>query len=158
MREHTRLPTMMGLVRKHVAQHLRANRPRPSPSVSAKLLNAVLTTERCREHLHTASGALGQSYTSLPRRAAHTIELPWNLQVGSGKPDPLAADVVHVREDRRNGANAAGRLGFPDGWLKMFDQNLVDAVVREKDLDSGPAELSVNLELTPDHGSMLLDT
>jgi hypothetical protein len=40
MREHTHLPAMVGFVRKHVAQHFQANRPRPSPAVSAKLLDA----------------------------------------------------------------------------------------------------------------------
>jgi hypothetical protein len=52
MREHTHLPAMVGFVRKHVAEHFRANRPRPTPAVSAKLLDAALTTaERCSEHL-----------------------------------------------------------------------------------------------------------
>jgi hypothetical protein len=40
------------------------------------------------------------------------VELWWNLQVRSGKPDPLAADIVHVGEDRRNGAGLAGRLAL----------------------------------------------
>src|SRR5438128_2329011 len=52
MREHTHLPAMMGFVRKHVAQHFQANRPRPSPAVSAKLLDAAPTTaERFSEPL-----------------------------------------------------------------------------------------------------------
>src|SRR2546425_13098475 len=52
MREHTRLPAMVGFVRKHVAQHFRATRPRPSPPVSEKLLAAPPTTaERFSEHL-----------------------------------------------------------------------------------------------------------
>src|SRR5258708_38185722 len=62
MREHTHLPAMMGLVSKHVAQHFRANRPRRSPAVSVKLLDAA-TAERFRQHLRAASGALGQSGT-----------------------------------------------------------------------------------------------
>src|SRR5437667_11119127 len=63
MREHTHLPAMMGFVRKHVAQHFQANRPRPSPAVSAKLLDAAPTTaERFSEHLRAASAALGQPY------------------------------------------------------------------------------------------------
>src|SRR2546425_8028123 len=41
MREHAHLPAMVGFVRKHVAQHFQANRPRPSPAVSAKLLDAA---------------------------------------------------------------------------------------------------------------------
>src|SRR5713101_7281939 len=63
MREHAHLPAMVGFVRKHVAQHFQANRPRPSPAVSAKLCNvaAAPTTaaERFSEHLRAASGALG---------------------------------------------------------------------------------------------------
>jgi hypothetical protein len=95
MREHTHLPAMVGLVRKHVAQHFQANRPRPSPAVSAKLLDAAPTTaERLSEHLLAASGALGQFRTGLPLRAVRAVELSWNLQVRSCKPDPLGADIV----------------------------------------------------------------
>ena len=173
MREHTHLPAMVGFVRKHVAQHFQANRPRPSPAVSAKLLDAAPTTaERFREHLRAASGALGQSRAGLLRRAVRAVELTWNLQVRSCKADPLAADIVHVREDGRNGADVilagvlAGRLGCrfrsPGGRVKMFDQNLVDAIIGSKDLDCGSAELSVNTGLTiggltRPHGSLLLD-
>jgi hypothetical protein len=62
---------------------------------------------------------------------------------------------VYVREDRRNGAHLAGRFGSPDGRVKMFDENLVDAIVGGKDPDCGSAELSVNLVLTRGHGSLL---
>ena len=158
MREHTHLPAMVGFVRKHVAQHFRANRPRRSPAVSAKLLDAApATAERFGEHLRTAGGALGQPRTGLPRRAVRAVELSWNLQVRSCKPDPLGADIVHVREDRRNGAGLAGRSGSPGGGVKMFDENLVHAIINGKDLDCGSAELSVNLVLTRGHGSLLLD-
>src|ERR1019366_1252519 len=59
MREHTYLPAIVGLVRKHVAQHFQASRPGPSPGVSVKFLNAARTTaEGLREHLRAASGAL----------------------------------------------------------------------------------------------------
>ena len=157
MREHTHLPAMVGFVSKHVAQHFHANRPGPSPAVSQKLLDAafVLTTaERFREHFRAASGALGQSRTGLLRRAVCAVELSWNLQVRSCKPDPLAADIVHVREDRRNGADPfsagvlAGQFGSPGGRIKMFDENLVHALIGGKDLDGGSAELSVNTGLT----------
>jgi hypothetical protein len=133
MREHTHLPAMVGFVRKHVAEHFRANRPRPTPAVSAKLLDAALTTaERCSEHLRAASGALSQSRAGLLRRAVRAVELSWNFQVRSCKPDPLAADIVHVREDRRNGADLAGRFGSPGGRAKMFDKHLVDAIIGGK--------------------------
>ena len=158
MREHTHLPAMVGFVSKHVAQHLQADRPRTRPAVSAKLLNAALTTaERFGEHLLAASRALGQSRTRLLRRAVRAVELWWNLQMRSCKPDPLGADIVHVREDRRNGADIAGRFGSPGGRVKMFDEHLVHAIVGGKDLHCGSAELSVNLVLTRGHGYLLLD-
>ncbi len=64
MCEHTDLSAMVGFVSKHVAQHFRADWPRPRPAVSQKLLDAALvlaTAERFSEHLRAASGALGQS-------------------------------------------------------------------------------------------------
>ena len=159
MGEHTHLPAMVGFVRKHVAQHFHANRPGPSPAISAKFLDAAPTTERFSEHLRTASGALGQSRTRLPRRAVRAVELSWNLQVRSCKPDPLGADVVHVREDRRNRADFvfAGRFRSPGSRVKMFDKNLVHAIIGGKDADCGSAELSVNLGWTRGHGSLLPD-
>jgi hypothetical protein len=154
---------MVGFVRKHVAQHFHANRPRPSPAVSAKLLDAAPTTaQRFREHLRAPRGALGQSRTRLVRRAVRTGKLSWNLQVRSSKPDPLAADIVHVREDRRNGAGLAGRFGVPCGRVKMFDNDLVHALIGDKDLHRGSAQfrvnlLSANVALTRGHGSLFLD-
>ena len=158
MREHTHLPAMVGFVRKHIAQHFQANRPGPSPAVSAKPLDAAPTTaERFSEHLRAASGALGQSRPGLPRRAVRAVELSWNLQVRSCKPDPLGADIVHVREDRRNGATLAGRFGSPGGRIEMFDKHLVDAIIGGKDAECGLAELSLGSGLTLGHGSLLLD-
>ena len=162
MREHTHLPAMVGFVRKHVAQHFHANGPRPSPAVSAKLLDAPPTPQRFSQHLPAASGALGQSRAGLLRRAVRAVELSWNLQVRSCKPDPFAADIVHVGEDRRNGAGLAGRFGSPGARVKMFDKNLVHAIIGGKDLDRGSTELSVNPGLTIDvltrgHGCLLLD-
>lgn len=164
MREHAHLAAMVGLVREHVAQHFHANRPRPGPAVSAKFPDAApITPERLSEHLRAASGALGQSRTGLLRRAVRTVELSWDLQVWSCKPDPLTADIVHVCEDGRNGADPrffgvfAGRFGCrfccPGGRGKMFDQHLVHAIVDEKDLGGrdlhcGPSDLSVDLVLT----------
>jgi hypothetical protein len=158
MREHTHLPAMVSFVSKHVAQHFRANWPRLSPAVSVKLLDAAhITAERFSEHLRAASGALGQSRAGLLWRAVRAVELGWNLQVRSCKPDPLGSDIMHVREDRRNGSDVAGRFGSPGGRVKMFDKNLVDAIIRDKNLDCGSAELSVNLVLTRGHGSLLPD-
>jgi hypothetical protein len=74
---------------------------------------------------------------------------------------------VHVRENRRDGADLAGRFGSPGGRVKMFDKHLVHALIGSKYLDSGSAQLSVNqwrvnllslnLLLTLGHGSIPLD-
>jgi hypothetical protein len=77
----------------------------------------------------------------------------------SRKPDPLAADIVHVREDRRDGADivVARQFGSPGGRVKMFDKDLVRALIGGKNLDCCSAELSVHLRWTRGHGSLLLD-
>ena len=111
MREHAHLPAMVGFVRNHVAQHFRANRPGPSPAVSQELLDAAtVPAERFGKHLRAASAALGQCRTCLARRAMRVVELRRNLQMRSREPDPLAADIVHVREDGRNAADLARRF------------------------------------------------
>jgi hypothetical protein len=160
MGQHEHLPAMVGFVREHVAEHLRANWPRLSPAVSVKLLDAASSSERFSEHFCAASGALGQSRTGLLRGAVRAVELWRNLQVRGCKPDPLGADVVHVREDRCDSASLAGRFGWrfcsPRGRVKVFDKKLVHAVIGGKDLDRGAAELSVNLGLTRGHGSFSL--
>ena len=70
----------------------------------------------------------------------------------SRKPDPLGADIVHVREDGRYGADLARRLGSPGGGIKIFDQNLVQPIIGRENLDLCSAELSLNLVSTRRHG------
>ena len=53
----------------------------------------------------------------------------------SGKPDPLRANVVHVREDRRDGTHLPRRFGCPRGRIEMLDQHLVHSIVRGEDAD-----------------------
>jgi hypothetical protein len=84
------------------------------------------------------------------------VELSWNVEVRSAEPDPLGADIVHVREDRRNGAGLAGRFGSPGGRIKMFDKDLVDPIVGGKHLDCGRTGLSVNLILMGGHRTLLV--
>ena len=156
MRQHTHLPAMVGFVRKHVAQHFRPNRPRPGPAVSQKFLDsASITAERFRQHVRAASGALRQCRAGPLRRTIRAVELPWDLQVRSCKPHPLAADIVHVREDGRNGADLAGRFGIPGSRIEMSDKHLVQALIGGKNLECGPAELTVNLGLTRGHASLI---
>ena len=111
MRDHADLPAMVSFVRKHVAKHFHTNWPRLGPPVSAKLLDAVLTAAKSfSQHLRAASGALGQRPTCLLRRGVRAVELSWNLQVWSGKPDPLGSDIVHVRKNRCDGRTLPGGL------------------------------------------------
>ena len=151
MREHAHLPAMVSFVRQHVAEHFRASRHRPMPAVAAKFFDAAIV-----EHLHAASGALSQGGTGLLRGAVRAVKLGWHLQVRCCQPDPFRADIVHVGEDCRNRAGLAGRFGSPGGRVKIFDKNLVDAIVGGKDLDRATAGLGLNLGLTRGHGSCSL--
>ena len=153
MRDHADLPAMVGFVRKHVAKHFHTNWPRLGPPVSAKLLDAVLTAAKSfSQHLRAASGALGQRPTCLLRRGVRAVELSWNLQVWSGKPDPLGSDIVHVRKNRRDGADVAGRLGCPRGRVEVLNKKLVHAIAGGKYLRRGSVEWRVHLGLTHGHG------
>lgn len=120
-----------------------------------KLHDASTAAESLGEHLAATSGALGQSRARLTGRAVCAVELWWNRQVARGEPDPLAADIVHVREDCRNGSRfvLAGRLKSPGGAVEVLDHKLIHAIAGGKDLDGGSAELSVTPGLTLRHDS-----
>jgi hypothetical protein len=156
--EHTDLTAMVRFVRKHVAQHFDTDRPGRSPAVSVKLRNpSHAAAHTFGEHLCASRGAFGQSGTGLLRRAMRAVELWRDLQVRCCKPDPFGADIVYMGEDRRDGADAAGRFGSPGGGIEMFDKNLIYAVIGGEDPDCGPAGLSVNLVWTRGHGSPAID-
>ncbi len=122
MREHADLAAMVGFVGKHVAEHFNAHGPRGGEAVPGELFDMAATGAKgFSEHLDAAGGALRQSRTRLLRGAVGTVELRWNLEVRRGEPDPLAADVVHVGEDRGDGADVAARFGFPRGRVEVFD-------------------------------------
>jgi hypothetical protein len=158
VRKHTHLSAMMSFVRKHVAQHFHANRPRLSPAVSVKLFDAARIIAECfSEHLRTAGGAVGQSRTGLLWRAVCAVELPRNFQVRGGQPNPLGADVVHVGEDGDDRAGLAGRFGSPGARVEMFDEHLIHALISRKDLGCRSAELRVNVVSRRGHVSALLD-
>lgn len=135
---------MMGLVREHVAQHLYANRPRSGPAIPAKLLDAAISAERFGEHFRATHCTLAQCCARLLRGAMRAMELEWNLQMWGGKPDPLAANIVHVSKDGRDSAGAgfarsyAGRrFRFPNGRFEIFDEHLVDAIAQQEDPGGG---------------------
>ena len=119
-------------------------------------------TSLCGPHQHPSASAsisaqraaLSANPARAARRAVHTAELRWKLQVRGGEPDPLRAHIVHVGENRRNGADLACRFGCPDRRIKPFDKKLVHAIVNDKDLDRGSPRLSLNFGWTLGHGSL----
>jgi hypothetical protein len=60
-------------------------------------------------------------------------------------------------EDRGDGTSRAGRFGSPCRGFKIFDQNLVHAIIGGKNPDCRLAELRLNLGSTRRHGSVLLN-
>ncbi len=158
MREHTHLPAMVGFVRKHVAQHFRANRPRRSPAVSAKLLDAAPTTaERFSEHLRAAA-----ALSANPARACCGVQCA-RLSCG-GTFRCGAVSLTHLQRTLCMCVKIAamvralpGGLALQAAGSRCSISNLVHAIIGGKDLDCGSAELSVNLVLTRGHGSLLLD-
>ena len=74
--------------------------------------------------------------------------------MGSCKPDPLSADIVHVRKDRRNRTNLAVWFRLPNGSVKMLDKEMIHPIIGSKDLCCGLAELAVNLVLACGQGSL----
>src|SRR5205807_10025662 len=103
------------------------------PAVAEKFLDAALAVESFGQHFATARAALGESGASLFWGAVRPVELGWNFQMRSGQPDPLAADVVHVREDGGDRADfcewISCRLWPPRGRIKVFDHKLVHALI-----------------------------
>ena len=75
--------------------------------------------------------------------------------MGSGQPDPFAADVVHVGEDRCNGADIAGRPHLPYSRVEMLDDELVHSLVDGKYARGGWAELRLKLGFARGHDSSL---
>src|SRR5208337_4468828 len=145
MRKHAHLTAMVGFVRNHVAQHFGANGPGPGPAVAEELLDTAPAAERLGEHFRATRAALGQCLTYLTRRAVRAAELRWNLQMRSCEPDPLAADIVQVREDGSNRTDLALRSRFPCGRIQMRDEHLVQTVVHSEDLHCCRAEFRVSV-------------
>ena len=101
-------------------------------------------------------GALGQCFPSLARRASRAIELGRNSQVRRRQPDPLRPHVMHVRKDGCNRAHLARRLGFPNGRIKIRDENLVQTIVDGKNADCRLGKLRIHLVSTRGHSLILL--
>jgi hypothetical protein len=146
VREHADLPAMVGFVGEHVAKHLRSGGPGFGPGVAEKLRDGARAgDEGFGEHLGAARGALGQGGSGLLKCRMGAVQLWRRPQVRRGKPDPLGPYVVHVGKDGGDGADTGGwfrwRLGFPDGGVEVFDEDLVHAFVGGEDAERGWGEL-----------------
>lgn len=73
----------------------------------------------------------------------------------SGQPDPFTADVVHVGEDGGDGADIAGRLGFPCGGVEMLDDELVHLLIDGKYARRGWTGLRLRPGFASGHDSLL---
>lgn len=131
--EHADLTAVVGLVGDHVAEHLGADGPRLSPSITTKGLGASFRIERFGEHRGTELCAYGERGAGLLRSAPGAVESRGRLEVRGGQADPFHPNVVHVGEDGRDGADLAGRPGGPDVRVEMLDEKLIEAVVDGKD-------------------------
>ncbi len=139
-REHDDLSAMVGFVGEHVEQHFGADWPGSRPSVSEKMLDwIVASAERFGEHVCAAGGAFGQLRAGLLRGAVRPVEQRRHVEMRSVEPHPLAANIVHVGENGRDGAGVAGWFRFPGERVEMFDDRLIEAIVRGKHLNSNLA-------------------
>jgi hypothetical protein len=130
MCQHAYLSAMMSVMRDHVGEHGDTWRPRPGPSIPPEVLNSARGIYCLPDHFVAKVRALRQGTACLPLRAACAIKLCRKLKVRCGEPQPLAPDVVHVREYCRNGARFA-----PIGWrppgprIQALDNKLVYSVI-----------------------------
>src|SRR5258707_1355239 len=121
--QHQNLTAMMRLVREHVSEHGPSGGPRWRPAVARELCNAAIRNgrESIRQHAQALRGAFSVRGSSLLHGATVGIELRRTLQMRRCTPEPLAADIVQMREDGRDGPAIAfltRRLGAPCTWVE----------------------------------------
>jgi hypothetical protein len=168
--EHRDLAAVVGFVGQHVAEHARgqlgACGPWFCPAVAHELGDAlralpfatipfatipfsgfsIFDCDDFGEHRFTSCRALGECLAGLQLRAVRAVELGGDFEMRRGEPDPLGADVVHVREDRRNGADVAGWLGCPDRGSEMGEEELVQALVSGEDAEGELGRVRANIK------------
>src|SRR5712664_4101329 len=143
---HHNLTAMMRLVREHVSEHGPSGGPRWHPTVPTELCNAAIRSgrESIRQHSQTLRGASPVRGSSLLHGAAVGIERCWTLQMRRCKPDPLAADIVQMREDGRDRPATAfltRRLSSPRTRVQMGEDELVHGVVARVGFEQAVANL-----------------
>ncbi len=159
--QHQNLAAMMGLVREHVGKHGASGGPRWHPTVAREFRDAAIRSGRqgIRQHAQALRSAFLVRGGGLLHGAAAGIEQRRTLEMRSCKPDPLAADIVQMREDGRDGPAIAfltWRLGAPRTRVEIGEDELVHGVIARVGFEQGVANLGkrrVGLEC---HGSCAL--
>lgn len=143
MRQHARLPAVMGIMRKHVCQHGCAPRPRFRPSIAAKGFDAGLGMNKgTSEHLATACATFGKRQFGFFLRATSCIERRRELKMRGGKPEPFAADIMHVRKDCRDRtAPTCRQPSAPGSGIEMIEYHLIHALIYGVALDQRLAKI-----------------
>ena len=145
MREHTRLPTMMGIMRKYVRHHRRAGGPRSCPTIPAEGLDSAIgLSQSLCQHFAAAPSTLGQRHASLPLRTTSAVEWCRERQMRGRKSQPFAADIMNMREHRSDGTSP--------GLRELWHATHPDRDARAQPGSSGRLQRSFPPALAEDRG------
>jgi hypothetical protein len=144
VRQHADLSTVMGIVRDHIRKHCRSCGPRSGPTIAPELADTAVWPERFAKHLCAAQGTFCQCDSCLLLGTAGAVELCRQLEMWGGEPEPLAANVVHVREYRGNCAHIAPEsLCPPSLRMEVLENELIHLVVDDVAFRERSEKLSV---------------
>lgn len=131
MSQHAYLPTVMSIVDDHVSNHGDSRGPRSGPPVAEEFFDSSLRrVQRLFEQLRAAPCAFSQRSSRLTLRAACAIEFSGQLNMRRGEPQPLAPDIMHMSEDRRDGARiTTGRLRPPGAGIQVLEDELIHPLI-----------------------------
>jgi hypothetical protein len=131
MREQADLPAMVRVMGNHVGEHSWARTPGPCPAIAKKNVNPAFRARLGFEkHLAAARGAVSQRSSGLLLRASASVQESRYFQVRSRQPQPLTADIVHMRKDPGNRAYAPARgLRPPRPRVEVLQDELVHEII-----------------------------
>jgi hypothetical protein len=156
MGQHAYLSAMVGVVHNHVNEHRSAWWPVPTPTVALEVVDRSPWRERCPQHFRTIPSTAGERNLHLPARTTPWIELCGQLDLGSRKPQPLSAGMMHMSKYRRDGtAVAASRLCRPCPRIQPIKNHLDHALADDVGLKQRLAEVRGWQNWGADHKDLL---
>src|SRR5271170_4006242 len=138
---------MMRLVRKHIAEHRRAGRPRLRPTTSRKLGDAPIPAVRqcVLQHFQASRRTLAMRGARLLDRATRRVQPLWTLQMWRGVSDPAQTVVMQVGENSGKGTPLVRVFSLwataPRLRVKVRQQKLIHRVIRGVSLQQDFAKL-----------------